>query len=533
MVSGEVWLVGAGPGDPGLLTVKGAWLLGRADVVVYDRLVDPALLSLAPQAELIEVGKGPHGSGARQQDINDLLVARARAGKKVLRLKGGDPFIFGRGGEEALALAEAGIPFCVVPGVTAASGCGAYAGIPLTHRHLSSSLCMATGHEEPGKDPQVDFRALARADGTVVVYMGVGRLEYIVQELLAGGRDGQEPAALVQKGTRANQRVVVAALGELVERAREEKLSPPALLIVGRSVSLRSRLDWYSRLPLAGCRIALTRPRFWEGSGDGRAAPDDGDWGMEEARWEGAEVQVYHLLGISPCLEGSAWKALVRELNAFTWILFTSVFGVFSFFSALWREGRDSRTVAGCRVGAVGGGTAAALARWGVRPDLVANPHTVEALVGEVGRRLSPGDRLLLPRSDLAASQADVLRAAGAAEVVEVAAYHTVFDGKEGDRLARNVGAGEIDMLVLTSASSARAAAAALGNTPPRGTAVSPGNTASCRRAVLPVVAIGPATAAAAREAGLSVAEVAAEHDRAGLLQAVRRAWQSARRRRG
>lgn len=523
--TGEVWLVGAGPGDPGLLTLRGREVLERADVVVHDRLVNPALLGLAPRARHIDVGKSPDGHGYRQEEINGLLVELAREGNLVVRLKGGDPFIFGRGGEEALALVQAGIPFRVVPGVTAASGCAAWAGVPLTHRGLASSLTLVTGHEDPGKPPQVNWQRLAAGTDTLVVYMGVGRLEVIVSELLAGGRPPGEPALLVREGTRAGQRVLSSALWELPARAAEAGVGPPALLVVGKVAALRQRLAWYEDLPLAGCRIALTRPRLTFARPAGGGGMPSGDWEMGPWWLAGAEVGVYHLLRLQMPPDPGPLRRAVLEVGRFRFVLFTSAPGVEAFFLTLHGEGRDARSLAGCRLGAVGPGTAAALRRYGLVADLVPRTHTVEDLVREVAARIEPGDRVLLPRSDLAPSQAEVLRRAGAGEVREVAAYHAVPDEDEAARLARDVRAREVDVLVFTSASAVRVAAARLAP----GEAGMPQAQKAGESAVgeeFPlVVAIGPVTAAACRQAGWEPDAEAANHDRAGLLQAAVEAW--------
>ncbi|MEW6546508.1 MAG: uroporphyrinogen-III C-methyltransferase [Bacillota bacterium] len=537
--AGEVWLVGAGPGDPGLLTMRGKDVLERADVVVHDRLANPALLRLAPRARFIDVGKSPDGQGYRQEEINRILIDLAREGNMVVRLKGGDPFIFGRGGEEALALVAAGIRFGVVPGVTAASGCAAWAGVPLTHRGLASSLALVTGHEDPGKVPQVEWRRLAAAADTLVVYMGVGRLELIVTELLAGGRPADEPVLLVQEGTRATQKVVSSRLEELPARAREGGIEPPALLVVGKVAALRRSLAWYENLPLSGCRIALTRPLVMFGEDArpvGHAGHPFAGWDLADWQIAGAEVDVYHLLRLEMPADPGPLRQAARQAGCFRWILFTSAAGVEAFFHALAEEGADARALAGCRVGVVGPGTAAALRRHGIRPDLVPRPYTVDALVAEVGRRLAPGDRVLLPRSDLAASQAEPLLRAGAEEVREVTAYHTAADREEAARLARDVVAGGVDVLVLTSASTARMAAQEVlagwaggvpgGVEPP----LAGMESSLAAGAGLPlVVAIGPVTARACREAGWPVAAVAPTHDREGLLRAVVDLWQGRR----
>ncbi|MCJ7510325.1 MAG: uroporphyrinogen-III C-methyltransferase, partial [Dehalococcoidia bacterium] len=260
---GLVYLVGAGPGDPGLITVKGLACLQKADVVVYDRLVSPALLRQAPQGcELIDAGKSPQGHALPQEAINALLVEKALAGKVVVRLKGGDPFLFGRGGEEAEALAEAGVPFEVVPGVTSAIAAPAYAGIPVTHRDHTSTFAVVTGHEDPTKaDSSIDWPKLATGVGTLVFLMGIGNLSKIVAKLIEHGRDDRTPVAIVQQGTEAHQKTVTGTLADIVEKAREADIKPPAVTIVGEVVRLREKLRWFDTKPLFGKRVLVTRSR--------------------------------------------------------------------------------------------------------------------------------------------------------------------------------------------------------------------------------------------------------------------------------
>jgi uroporphyrinogen III methyltransferase/synthase len=354
-----VALVGAGPGDPGLLTLRGAELLRAADVVVHDRLAARALLDLAPPtAERISVGKAPGRVEMTQDEINALLVERGRAGQAVVRLKGGDPFVFGRGGEEAEALAAAGVPFDVVPGITSAIAAPAYAGIPVTHRGTSTHFTVVTGHEDPAKGrTDVDWEALARAGGTLVVLMGVGNLAGIVERLLAGGLALDTPVAAVRNGTRADQRSTRATLGTVAKL----DLRAPSAIVVGGVAALD--LGWFERRPLFGRRVVVTRAR--EQASELRTR-------LEAL---GAEVVELPAIAIEPL------PVAVPDLGAYSWLVLTSANGVAVLFDALATNGRDARALGGLRVAAIGPGTAAALAARGIRADLVPERFVAESLL--------------------------------------------------------------------------------------------------------------------------------------------------------
>src|SRR5829696_8922055 len=331
-----IYLVGSGPGDPGLFAVKGVRCMEEADAVVYDRLAPEALLGYArPEAEKIYVGKKPGKPTMAQEEINALLVELGRAGKTVVRLKGGDPYIFGRGGEEALVLIEAGLPFEVVPGVTSGVAASAYAGIPVTHRNVSTSVTFVTGHEDPTKGhSDVDWSKLANGADTLVLYMGVGRLEEISRGLIAAGRSQETPVACVRWGTVSEQRTVTGTLQDIADRVSEAGLKPPAIIVVGDVVALReSGLDWYERRPLFGRRVVVTRARA-----------QAGELSTELERL-GAEVHEFPTIEISPPEDFGPLEAAIHDLDSFSLIVFTSVNGVEAFLERLGHHGLDLRAV--------------------------------------------------------------------------------------------------------------------------------------------------------------------------------------------
>ena len=473
-----VYLVGAGPGDPGLITVRGAEVLGRADVVVYDRLADPRLLELAPPgAERVDVGKRP-GGPVDQDSINALLVERGRAGGTIVRLKGGDPFVFGRGGEEAAALAAASVPFEVVPGVSAAVAVPAYAGIPVTHRGLSASLTVVTGHSRNDPDPEPDWALLARTGGTLVVMMGVAHRDRVAARLMEGGLHPDTPVAAVMWGTRPEQRTVRTTLAGLAGADVE----PPATLVVGAVADLD--LSWYERRPLLGRRVVVTRTAEQAGELSGRLA---------EA---GAEVVEVPTLAITdPGDRSAGLAAAARRLARFDWVVLTSANAVERLFSHL----HDARDLGPARVAAVGPATAGALARHGVRANLVARRSSGAGLADEIPE---PPGRVLVARAEVADAALPEKLLARGFEVEEVAAYRTVPLPVPALLLER---ARDADAVTFASGSAVDAYLAA-------GARVQPHQR---------VVCIGPVTAEAARRAGLEVAAVAERADLDALVDAV------------
>ncbi len=476
-----VYLVGAGPGDPGLLTVRGAEVLARADVVVHDRLADPSLLGLAPsRAERIDVGKSP-GAPVAQDHINAVLVSRARAGQTVVRLKGGDPFVFGRGGEEAQALRDAGVDFEVVPGVTAAVAAPAYAGVPLTHRGLSASFTVVTGHSRHALDHEVDWGSLARIGGTIVVLMGVAHRAEIARRLISGGLAGQTPVLAVRWGTRPSQRSVRTSLAGL----GEVELEPPATIVIGAVAGLD--LAWFERRPLLGLKVAVTRAR-----GQAPAL-------VQRLRDRGAEAVEVAVIEIGePADGGQQLRAAVARLATYDWVVFTSANAVASLMGLL----RDARDLGRARLAAIGPGTAAALGEHRLQADLVPERFVAEALLEAFPPPGEGGGRVLLPRAAAAREVLpEGLRAMGW-EVDVVEAYRTGRPRPSPGALASLAGA---DAVAFTSSSTVTGFLEVAG----------PG-------AVPPVVAcIGPITAATARDAGLHVDVVAEDHSLDGLVAAL------------
>jgi uroporphyrinogen III methyltransferase/synthase len=472
-----VFLVGAGPGDPGLLTVRGAQLLGAADVVVHDRLAGSALLDLAPPgAERISVGKTGGGPSTPQDQINRLLVEHGRAGRLVVRLKGGDPFVFARGGEEALALAAAGVPFEVVPGVTSAVAVPAYAGVPVTHRGTSTSFTVVTGHEDPWAATETDWEAVARVGGTIVVLMGVATRAAIADRLLAGGLPGDTPVAAVTWGTRPEQRslrTTLAALGAAEVRS-------PAVLVIGAVAGLD--LGWYERRPLFGRRVVVTRARTQASALSGRL------------RDLGADVVEVPTIEIAEPADGGARLArAAAEVASYDWVLFTSTNAVDRFLPLL----RDTRALGAARVAAVGAGTADALARWHVVPDVVPGRAVAEGLLDALPA--GPA-RALLPRAAVARDVLpDELRRRGW-ELDVAEAYRTVPATPSAAAMAA---ASEADAVTFTSASTVTGYVALGAPLPPL------------------VVSIGPITSAAARERGVRVDVEADDHTIDGLVAAL------------
>ena len=491
-MAGIVYLVGAGPGDPGLMTRRSLELIAAADAILYDRLIPPGALDGArPDAELRYVGKEPGAAALTQEETTDLLVELGRAGKRVVRLKGGDPFVFGRGGEEAEALAAAGVPFEVVPGVTAGVAAPAYAGIPVTHRDAASAVAFVTGHEDPGKaESALDWDALGRFPGTLVFYMGVGQLSRIAERLVAAGRDPAEAAAVVERGTYPGQRTIVDTLEGIAARVEAEEIKPPAITVVGPVAELREAIGWLERRPLHGEVVAVTRARA---QASGLA---------ERLRELGAEVVETPAIRIEPRpLEGELREAIDR-IDEYSLMCFTSPNGVRLFSGLLADLGRDARALSGATVAAIGPGTAAELRRHGIRADVVPERFVAEALVGALEPVEVKGRRVLVARAAEARSVLpDALRRRGA-EVDDVALYETVPEPLTDAQLA---GLERASYVTFTSSSTVRFLLGS-GARPPAGARI---------------VSIGPVTTATAEEHGLTVDVEAERHDIDGLVQAL------------
>ena len=493
-MSGRAYLVGAGPGDPGLLTVRGRDLLATADVVMHDRLGTAELLPLAPaSAEIVDVGKAPGDVAMTQEQINDRLCAGVRAGHHVVRLKGGDPFVFGRGGEEAIALAAAGLPFEVVPGITSAIAAPAYAGIPVTHRGLATSVTVVTGHEDPAKpETQTDWAALAALPGTLVLLMSVRRWESIADALIAGGRDPGEPAAAVRWGTTPSQQVVTSDLAGLGAAMGRAGIGAPAVIVVGSVAGEDVRREWFTG-PLFGRRVVVTRARAQAGALS------------ERLRGLGAEVIELPTIRIRP-LADPLIDAACGDIGRYRMLVLTSVNGVDCLFERLAEVGRDARALdPACEVVAIGPATAERLAARGLRADLVPERYVAEGILDALGDRELAGVPVLVARAAEARPELVAgLRARGA-EVAEVAVYATEVEDPPRGRVEAALAA---DVITFTASSTVRNFAGLL--TP-----------LEIDQLAARVVTIGPITSATAREAGFAVAAEANPHTIPALVEAV------------
>ena len=496
--SGKVYLVGAGPGDPGLLTRKGERALSAADVVVYDRLLDPSLLELATNAQTVFVGKERGRQALRQSEINDLLVAEGQAGKTVVRLKGGDPFVFGRGGEEAQALAAAGVPFEVVPGVTSAVAAAAYAGIPVTHRGVSTSVTIVTGSEDPTKGKtSTDWAALAQTGGTLVALMGWATLPGIVQTLCENGMSAETPVALVQWGTWSRQRTITGDLSNIVERGKQAGIGAPVIVVIGEVARLRNEIGWFDRKPLSGKRVLVTRSRT------------QASRLIELLTDLGAEPVELPSIEISPLDDYSDLDAALKQTAGTPnrWVIFTSVNTVDYVWQRIRALGMDARYFAGATIASIGPATGQALRDRGIEPDFVPKRSVSEEVIAELSGRNWAGQSVLLPGSAIARDTLASGLAGLGADVHRVPAYTNTRPSGIEER-ARDAFQRGIDVVSFTSSSTVRNLQDILGDD----------------RQVLDeclTACIGPITAATARELGLTVGIVATEHNVEGLADAL------------
>lgn len=495
-MAGIVHLVGAGPGDPGLMTARALELIASADAILYDRLIPAGALDGArADAQLIYAGKTPGGASMPQDEINQRLVDLGLKGLTVVRLKGGDPFVFGRGGEEAQALVAAGVPFEVVPGVTAGVAGPAYAGIPATHRDESSAVALITAHEDPTKpESAVDWAALATFPGTLVFYMGVKTLPDVTARLVAEGRPASEAAAVVERATLPGQRTVTGTLGTIAERVAEAGVRPPAITIIGSVTSLAADLAWIERRPLHGTTVVVTRARA-QASGLAR-----------RLRELGADVVETPVIRIQPRPVEGALADAVDRISGYSLVVVTSPNGADLLFDALDSHGKDARALAGVRVAAIGPGTARALGARGVKADIVPARSVGEALVEELESVEVEGKRVLVARAAEARDLVPDALSGRGAQVDVVALYDTVAEPLDQAQLD---GVARADRLTFTSSSTVRYFLDALKDA---GASAPPGAR---------VISIGPVTSDTARELGLEVHREAAEHDIDGLVAAV------------
>ncbi|MDR2934920.1 MAG: uroporphyrinogen-III C-methyltransferase [Candidatus Adiutrix sp.] len=484
-MTGTVYLVGAGPGDPGLLTLRASELIKTADALIYDYLAAPEILKLAPAGcRLIYVGKKSGCHALPQEEINRLLVREARSGGRVVRLKGGDPYVFGRGGEEALELARAGLPFQVVPGVSSTVAAAAYAGIPLTHRGLSSQAALITGHESPDKTASAhDWAALAKM-GTLVMVMGVAGLEFSCQALIRAGRAADTPAALIQWGTTPRQRTVAASLADLPARARAAGLGAPAVLVVGEVARLRPELGWFEKLPLFGRRLLVTRGQ----ERAGRLAAL-----LSEL---GAEVWARPVIATASLAE----TGIFNDLSGYDWLVFTSPTGAEIFLRGLMASGRDVRALGAMKIAVIGPGTAEALAPFGLRADLMPAEHVAEGLLAALAAAGLAGRRVLLARAKAGRDVLPEGLARAGAQVRDLPLYLT-FHPDWDEPLP-----GRPDLTTFTSSSTAEGLAARV---------------PEAERALFPAASIGPVTTRTARRLGFPVAVEAETSTLPGLVEAV------------
>jgi len=440
---GKVYLVGAGPGDPGLLTLKAKACLEKADVVIYDHLANEVFLDHADEkAAFIYVGKKGGDHTLSQDEINKLIVDKAQQGLTVVRLKGGDPFIFGRGGEEAEELVKAGVSFEIVPGVTSAIAVPAYAGIPLTHRDYTSTVAFITGHEDPTKETSsIAWDKLATSVGTLVFLMGVGNLQHISKSLMEHGRSPDTPVALIHRGTVPEQKTVVGTLQDIAERAQKEGMKAPAIIVVGDIVNLRQKLNWFENKPLFGKRIVVTRAR------------EQASGFLARLTELGAACIEFPTIQVVPPKSWDALDRAMMRLERYQWLLFTSVNGVKYFFERLEHLGLDMRELNDIKVGAIGPKTADAVYKKGIRPDLVPDEYRAEAVVDAFRKWDVKGIKILLPRAAKAREVLPMELVKMGASVDEIPVYETVRPDHDKGRVKGMLEKGEIDMVTFTSSS--------------------------------------------------------------------------------
>lgn len=497
-MTGKVYLVGSGPGDPGLITVKGLDCIKQAQVVVYDRLANNRILSLVPQnAEIVFAGKRVGHNAKHQEEINQILIDQARMGKIVVRLKGGDPFVFGRGGEEALALQKEGISFEVIPGVTSAIAGPAYAGIPLTHRLFSSSFTVVTGTEDEAKEvSSTNWKNIAATGGTLVILMGWRNFPKIVNSLIKGGMDSLTPAAAVQWGSEPHQRTVTGNLKNIVQKSQEANLAAPVVIVIGEVVKLRSKLRWFDNRPLFGKQILVTRSRSQASSL------------INLLLREGANPIELPTLQIVPPKDYNELDKAILNLNKYDWVVFTSVNAVDAFFCRMKNLGKDTRSFSQLKVCAIGSITAQALDNRGILPDFIPEKYMTSTISGELQRRGLANCKVLLPRSDIAPDNFSADLQAVDTILDQVLAYRTAIPKKSNQRTLELLRSGKIDIVTFASSSTVRNLLEML-----------EGDISLLDQSL--VACIGPVTTETAREFGLTVDIVAKEHTVSGLVRSL------------
>ena len=503
---GKVYLIGAGPGDPGLITVKGIECIKQADVIIYDYLAPSTLLKhTRSDAECIYVGKKGGDHTLSQERINALLVEKANKGLTVARLKGGDPFIFGRGGEEAEELVKAGISYDVVPGVTSAVAAPAYAGIPLTHRQFTSTVAFVTGHEDPSKkESNIDWNALARGIGTIVFLMGVKNLPHIVDQLIRHGMPHETPVAIVRWGTTPAQVTVTGTLDTIFAQAKMTGMKAPAIIIVGKVVTLRKELKWFESRPLLGKRLVVTRAR--EQASDLVAL-------LSEL---GAECLEFPTIKVIPPDDWEPLDTAINRLSGYDWLVFTSVNGVNFFFNRLFENDKDVRVFQGIQTACIGPATAKRLLEFGLKTDILPESYRAEAVVDAFKNETITGKKILLPRAKEARPVLPVELTKRGAHVEEITAYQTEAIHEGVERLLNQLTTGAIDLITFTSSSTVKNFKALL---PEQGFEDILDN--------VTIASIGPITSDTARSLGFEVHVTAESYTICGLCDAILRYYQS------
>ncbi len=496
---GKVYLVGAGPGDPKLITLRGKELLESADTIIYDYLANPKLLSYTRvEAERIYVGKkGGARSPLHQEHINQLMIKAASAGKQVVRLKGGDPFIFGRGGEEVVALGAAGIPFEVVPGVTSAIGAPTYAGIPLTHREIASSVLLITGHEDPDKEGNaIDLKKLATGADTLVFLMAMGNLSAIADQLIRAGKSPKTPIALIQWGTHPHQKTLVGELENIHAKATKEGMKPPAVIVVGDVVSLRGQFGWFESRPLFGKRILVTR------------AEEQAEEFTDLLETLGAQAISFPTIKIVPPASWNLLDRAIEQIDVYDGLIFTSANGVRFFRERIKTRGLDLRILKGFSITAIGPRTAKEIETWGIKVDLIPSEFQAEGVISALAEKGISGKRFLLPRAKEARDLLpdEIQKMGGAVEVV--VAYEAVRPRYTRQEIEALLSGSRIDMVTFASSSTLRNFIEIIG-------------TETVWLASVPIACIGPITGKTAGDFGLKVAVMPKEYTLPALADAI------------
>jgi uroporphyrinogen III methyltransferase/synthase len=500
-MKGKVYLVGAGPGDPGLITVKGLECIKKADVLIYDYLASPILLKHAQKhTEILYVGKKGGDHTLSQDEINSLIAKKAQKGSTVTRLKGGDPFIFGRGGEEAEILARNKIPFEIVPGVTSAIAAPAYAGIPLTHRKFTSTLAFVTGHEDPLKEESsIDWTALAKGIGTIVFLMGVKNLPYITNRLVSHGMDHDTPVALIRWGTTPRQTTVTGTLDTISERAKNAGFKPPAIIVVGHVVKLRERMKWFENRPLMGRSIVVTRAR------------EQASELVQHLSDLGAECLECPTIKVAPPDDFKPLDTAIENLSTYDWLVFTSVNGVSFFFNRLYAKNKDVRALCKMFTAVIGPATAKRLLDFGLQSDIVPETYRAESIIKAFTGKDLNGKKILLPRAKEARPILPLELTRMGAVVDEVTAYCTRAVQDNADLVLTRLREKTIDLITFTSSSTVKNFHTLL-----------PSRDLKSLMQDVTVACIGPITADTARNSGFDIHIISESFTIPGLCEAIR-----------